>query len=131
MPKFKINWEEAVTFEPIPEGVYEAEIDTSECEELTSKSGNPMVNIKFNVLVDGNNRVVSKNYVLSGPGVGFLKELVTAAGLQLTPILDTKELHKKKVAIKVTQDDYNGKVVNNVAKVMPLSEGGGNTGKIL
>lgn len=107
--------------EPLDEGVYSLTI--AKAEETTSSTGNPMLKIEYDVNGVEGNRKLWDNYVLIDKCMWKLKELFDALGVDTAEIvtMDVDELVGMQVNAKVTQELYNGDVVNRIKKVYPAA----------
>lgn len=118
--KFKVDWEDAIDFTPVPDGIYEAEIDASKVEAVTSAKGNAMFWLNFNLDVNGDIRTVRRSYMLEGRGVGFLNELLHAIGMEKSNLLDTADLHGRKCRVRIQQRNLeSGITISDIKSVLP------------
>lgn len=106
--------------EPLDEGVYHLQI--AKVEEKESSTGNPMLSVEYDVLEQDGNRKLWDNYVLIDKCLWKVKELFDALGIDTGDIveMDVSELVGLEVNGKVSQETYNGDVVNRIKKVMPV-----------
>lgn len=124
MPRLGINTTEAKSFEPLPDDRYECEI-VEVSEVKTAGSGSQYVVVTFSV-TDGEytDRKLFRNYMIEGPGVGFLMDLWRKAtkeelevGLEELEI-DTDDLVGSRVVCITEQEEYEGTTRSTVAKVL-------------
>lgn len=104
--------------EPLPEGEYDMTINR--VEATVSSTGKDMLKVAFEESESGN--YVWTNYVIQDNCLWKLKELLDAVGMDTSGALDfdESELVGQQVLVRVTQEEYNGQIKNNVAKVMAL-----------
>ena len=112
--------------DPVPEGVYDARIDTEDCEMRQASSGDPFVFINF-VIESGeyDGYVVDDLFMLAGKGAFKIENMMENLELidedeedeDQIP-LDTDELHGMRVRIEVEEDTYKGRETNNIVSVM-------------
>lgn len=119
---------EAMTFEPFAKGDYEGYLE--EWEESTANTGTEMVTAQFVITQEGpaKNRKLWKNYFWSSKAIGFMKEMLIAAGAD--PVTLTGQVKKSvfraaldaavgkplRIGVKITkQPGYNDK--NEVTRV--------------
>jgi hypothetical protein len=79
------NFDEAVEFEAVPKGVYNATIKSvtpKKSGEKSAKPGSPMLDWCFVITEAGElkNRLVFRNTMLTGKGSGFLKGFLKGIG---------------------------------------------------
>lgn len=105
--------------EPLEEGIYTLRI--AKVEETKSSSGNPMLKVEYDVLGVEGNRKLWDNYVLIDKCLWKVKELFDALGIDTSELveMDVTEMIGMEVQAKVTQETYNGDIMNRVKKVMP------------
>lgn len=129
MPKLLLNFDgvDLEGPEPVPSGIYDARVDTSETEVKKSQNGNDYINLRF-VLEnhkDFAGKKVYTNYTLTQKSLWKIGELLLALGLINAKAdvgkyqLDTREMHDKRCKIKVSQEEYEGKTKNRVDRVLP------------
>jgi len=120
-----INLEEVeeASFEPLPPGFYNAEIEN--VETRTSQAGNPMLNVTFTITSDDyRNRKVFDNYVLNHPvGLSRLKALLKVVAPDAIKAFKPSEAAElmvgKAVRLKVSRRKGNdGQIRNNVQQVL-------------
>lgn len=109
---------------PIEPGTYLGEI--SQIEYKTSKSGNPMLEISWDVEVNGKKRSRKSYNVISGEGSGGFDQLLRAAGfteladkykdpaVQPKPAFDTDQLLGQKVNVVIEPNLYNGEMRDQI-----------------
>lgn len=113
--------------EPIPAGVYDAEIDGSRIELRNSQAGNEVLSVAFVIQnhPEYTGRIVFENYALTDKAKWKLGQLLNAVGLYdpNNPkfVLDTDLLHKKRVRIQVGVEEYNGRMRNRVRRVEAIN----------
>lgn len=113
----KINWsqvEDSQEFTPIPEGKYEATIESVEVKE-TSK-GDEMWLVKLNI-DDGDykDRKVLTNLVFNEGGYGNIKKLYSCIfGTKLPKNCEPSDIEGEKITVDVIITEYNGKKYNNI-----------------
>ena len=107
--------------EPLEEGIYNLTI--TKVEEANSSTGNPMLQIEYDVNGVEGNRKLWDNYVLIDKCMWKLKELFDALGIDTSDIveMDVTELVGMQVNAKVIQETYNGDIVNRVKKIYPAA----------
>ena len=107
--------------EPLEEGIYSLTI--AKVEETTSSTGNPMLQVEYDVNgVDGNRKPCA-NYVLIDKCMWKIKELFDALGIDTSEVveMDVTELVGLQVNAKVIQEEYNGDTVNRIKKIYPAA----------
>lgn len=122
------NVAEDAGFEPIPVGTYEAAI--SGMEIRTSKKGNPMVSVTFDVQnEDYKNRKLFTHFVLNNDiSLGRLKKFL----INVFPDLELRSVNLaefcrtgvwmgRACSLNVTQRPYDGRITNDVKEVMAPS----------
>ncbi len=135
MPNLLLNFDEDdfKGFEPIPAGIYDARVDTSELVIDKSQKGEAMLK-KLVFVIEGNKefagRKVYSNYMLEGKGrpifARFLKALGVINGATQKQPLNTDDLHNRPCRIKVIQkarDDDPSLLRNEVREVIPPKKG--------
>lgn len=107
--------------EPLEEGMYHLRI--AKVEEKQSSTGNPMLNVEYDVLEVNGNRKLWDNYVLIDKCLWKVKELFDALGVDTSEIveMDVTELVGMEINAKVIQEMYNGDIVNRIKKVFPVA----------
>lgn len=113
----KINWEkveDSQEFTPIPEGRYEASIESVEVKE--TQKGDEMWLVKFNIEGPTNEgRKVLSNLVFNEGGYGNIKKLYsTIFGTKLPKNCEPSDIEGEKIAIDVIITEYNGKKYNGI-----------------
>ena len=113
----KINWEkveDSQEFTPIPEGRYNATIDSVEVKE--TKNGDEMWLVKFNIDSENyQNRKILTNLVFNEGGYGNIKKLYSAIfDSKLPKNCEPSDIEGEKVIIDVIITEYNGKKYNNI-----------------
>lgn len=117
------------SFEPVPAGVYNARVDASNMEVKQSQNGNDYVT--FCYVIEGDEqyagRKVFDNYTISKKAMWKLTNVLLALGVIDNTtrkfVLQPEMVHNKPCRIKVSQEEYNGKLRNRVDTVMPPEEG--------
>lgn len=107
--------------DPLDEGMYLLTI--AKAEETTSRSGNLMLKLEYDVNDVEGNRKLWDNYVLIDKCMWKIKELFDALGIDTTAIvdIDVSELVGLQVTAKVIQELYNGDTVNRIKKIYPAA----------
>ncbi len=118
-------------YEPLPVGTYDAVI--SGLEIKTSKAGNPMFSVTFNIQhEDFKNRKLFSHYVLNNEiALGRLKKFL----LNVFPDIELSHLDLgalcadgsglgRSCALKVVQRPYEGRMTNDVKEVLPPNDMG-------
>ena len=97
-------------FEPLPAGDYKLEIE--KVEEKTSKAGNPMLNVTFNVVdhEEYEGRKVFDLYVLTEKALWKLKDLFIAIGKDVDGIIefDPQDLVGEMFIGNITVEESDG-----------------------
>lgn len=122
MPKVNWNAVEDQDFSPIPEGRYQAQIETVRTtqkdsdELLVTRNGDEMWSVKFNILGPKYaGRKIFTNLIFNEGGYGNIKKLYSAIfGTKLPKNCDPTDLLDEKVDIEVTITEYNGKQGNSI-----------------
>lgn len=119
-PKVSVDMSEArKSMEPVPEGVYECEIE--KCEVKPSSSGNLMAVFTFEVQTgDWQGRKFWHNCSFLPQAAFKLLEVLNAVGMEVTEDnieFDSDELVGKQCLVTVNQEEYEGKLQNKVQKV--------------
>lgn len=117
-------------FEPIPAGIYNARVDASSMEVKKAASGNDYVSLCY--VIEGDEeysgRRVFDNYTISKKAQWKLANVLLALGVIDNTtrkfVLQPEMVHNKPCRIKVSQEEYNGKLYNRVDTVMPPEEDG-------
>lgn len=115
-----IDFSNVKSIEPLEEGTYLATI--TKAEETTAKSsGNPMIKVEYEV--EGTNNKLFDNFVLTDNALWKLKELFGALGYEDEQIVDfdINELIGQQVQLSVIVEEYEGKDVNRVKKILPAA----------
>ncbi|BCV23330.1 DUF669 domain-containing protein [Gelria sp. Kuro-4] len=137
MPKLLLDFNDVDLeggFTPVPAGIYEARIDTSEVEVKTSQNGNAYVTLVFVIEnhPEFTGHKVFENFMIRGKGAWKMGRLLKTLGLLPTDAIsfpfDTAELHNKRCKIKVKQETYEDKLRNRVDAFMPLDSAAGAAG---
>lgn len=120
MAQINLNFANVASREPLPEGIYSAQV--AKVEQILSKtSGNPMLKVEFDIISeDYPNRKVWANYVLTEAAMWKVQELFKALGLDADGIIDidTDDLVGMGCNLKIEQREYNGDIVNDVKKAL-------------
>lgn len=126
MPKLHLSYtnDEVSGMEPIPAGLYEAKIDTSESEVGETDNGNMYVTIAF--VIENHpeyaGRKINQRYFLGEKSRWKLNTMLNNLGLlpekEGAYQLDTDTLHGIQCKIKVKQRTYEGNTYNDVAYVV-------------
>lgn len=127
MPKLVLEWDESDlrSNEPLPAGIYNATIDTSDSKFNKTEDGKPYITVSF-VIADGDfaGRKLTQKYFLHKDARWKLNNVLHAFGLlPETPgrfQFDTDQLHGLKARIKVKQRAYNERIYNEVEEVLPI-----------
>ncbi len=109
----------------LPDGTYQARIE--DCEQKTSKEGNPYLNWKLVIVSEEpkhNGAVCYKSTPMTKKGAGFLKQFLKAVLGPDAPAsggtFNTEDLLGKYLTIECkTQEDQN---FPNVTKVLPAQD---------
>ena len=135
MPNLLLNFDEDdfKGFEPIPAGIYNARVDTSELVIDKSQKGEAMLKKLAFVIEEDKEyagRKVYSNYMLEGRGkpifARFLKALGIVNGATQKQSFNTDDLHNLPCRIKVIQkprEDDPSLYRNEVREVIPPKEG--------
>lgn len=116
-------------FEPLPVGTYSANIGTMEMR--TSKNGNPMLSITFNIVhPDFPKRKLFSHYVLNNDiALGRLKKFllnvfpdISLSNLNLSALCAAGTGIGRACELKVIQRPYDGRMTNDVKDVLPPSD---------
>lgn len=117
-------------FEPIDEGIYEAEVFEASMTE--SQGGRPGLNVQFRITADeANNRRVFRTYWLptedeagtdkAGFMIQFLKDFINNVNPDINTVgqmdLDPADLIGQPCRVVVEHGEYKGKVQENVESV--------------
>lgn len=99
----------------LEEGVYNVAIES--VEEKTSSTGKNMLLVRFRE--EETQAAIFENYVLTPDAMWKLQELLKAAGMDATGVveLDTDELIGLEFKAKVVKEDYNDSEVNRIKKI--------------
>ena len=122
MPKVNWNAVEDQDFSPIPEGRYQAQIESVRTiqkdsdELLVTRNGDEMWSVKFNILGPKYaGRKIFTNLIFNDGGYGNIKKLYsTIFGTKLPKNCDPTDIIDEKVDIDVVITEYNGKQTNSI-----------------
>jgi hypothetical protein len=125
MPKLSVDFGNEDTnqdFEPIDPGKYECQVD--EVEIRDSAAGNQYLAWRFRIIDDGpfKNRILFHNTSLVEKALWNLKGLLKNLGVNVSQgvnALDTDSLVGKRIICTVSQEEYNGKMTENVVATAP------------
>jgi hypothetical protein len=127
------------SFEAIPAGRYHLALVNFEMREVKGggkvPAGTPMINWEFNVVSDAKtgdtkyqNRKVWMNTVLTDSALFNLKALLRATGkysdedLSSEIDFDPEDIMDTQMVGVISQREYNGDTVNDIKRVLPLSD---------
>lgn len=131
LSNFNIDWNkvEEVSFEPVPAGTYAAKIVNSKISPTKKKDGTKL-DLTIELLGQYKGRKVFDNMMLKHPnpkavqiGLGKMKSIAKALGLDLDALQDTSEFHGKPLGVKIkieSSDQYGDK--NRVVSFKEFSE---------
>lgn len=120
------NYKEYV---PLENGVYEARIDTSQVLMKKSDKGTEYVPVKF--IVENHEEyaghVRTRNCPTTGDGANITLKMVKTLGLwdgdkSKKVKLNFKDMNGLPCRIRIEQREYQGKIMDDIAEVLPPSE---------
>lgn len=121
MPIINPDTSEVKELLPLEPGVYPATIAATEFK--TSKAGNPMLVVTFEILHDDVVRKRNSYMVITGEGAYNFDSLLRAVGLDdyadrlkagSKEPFDTDTLHGLELMVQVEQEAYQGRMVDSV-----------------
>lgn len=125
MPRLTLDLNDVKDFAPIEDGTPLPTKIAEIGEAKKASTGGYYVDVTFEV-IDGEflGRKLWKNYMLTGKGAGFTRQLYKAAtGTDLEPgssvDIDTDDLLGAHVTVIVENEDYNGEPRPRPGKVLP------------
>lgn len=121
-----IDFSSVPSREALEEGTYLLQI--AKAEEKLSSTGNPMINIEYDVVATADGEAVQgsrklwDNYSLQSQALFKLKELFNSLGMDTDNIVDIElsDLIGLQVMAKLVQETYNGELRNKVKKLYPV-----------
>lgn len=121
-----IDFSSVPSREALEEGTYLLQI--AKAEEKLSSTGNPMINIEYDVVATADGEAVQggrklwDNYSLQVQALFKLKELFNSLGMDTDNIVDIElsDLIGMQVMAKLVQETYNGELRNKVKKLYPV-----------
>ena len=130
-PTVNVDFSDVKGFEPIPQGTYSAIIENVELRDSKSTEGNQNINWEFTVNDGGefDGRKLFMTTSLAPKALFRLKGVMESLGFEASEALsfdfddETKqviepELIGRTVTVKVSQDTYQGRLVNRVDDVV-------------
>lgn len=110
---------------PIDPGTYAAKI--VDVEYKTSKAGNPMIVVGFDVDVNGKNKRRSAHLVITGESAFGFEQLLRAThfddvanSLKSGGVpFDTDQLKGQELQVVVDSDTYNGQLTDRIKSFLP------------
>lgn len=126
------NIEEGGDFEPVDEGIYEAEVFEASMTESNGDPARPGLNVQFRITSDkAENRRVFRTFWLplsneqgtekAGFMVQFLKDFINSVNPEIDTIgevnLDPADLIGKPCRIEINHEEYKGETQENVEDV--------------
>jgi len=117
--------------EPVPAGVYNARVDSSQCEVKKSQNGNEYFTLTY--VIENHSefagRKVYEYYTLTKNSMWKIWRVLKALGVvsnntshekqnHKQVVVDFREIHNKPCRIKVSQEEYQGRIRNRVDEVV-------------
>lgn len=124
MPLFDMNVEDMPTFEPVPEGDYDAVVSAAELAE--SKNGEPMIVFTFQLQdsdPDVNGRKLKYWHMLPGDPKGeyyrlrlqTTRALCEALGIEGNP--EVEDFVGASAKVRIEHEEYNGEMRDRIVRV--------------